>query len=244
MRYLMRFSYDGTLFYGYQKQIDKRTVQGEIESVLNKITNSNIVISASGRTDALVHANNQYAHFDYDKAIDLDKFKYSLNCLLPDDIYIKSISLVSNEFHARYDVLEKTYIYKLNIGEYSPMDRNYIYQYNKSLDIDNMKLAIKKFVGVHNFKSFTTNNPKIKDYNREIYEANISVENNILIFKFRGNGFLQYMVRNMVGFLIEVGCGKRNYNDVVSVLKSEDRTKAGIMASGCGLYLDNVIYKK
>lgn len=243
MRYLIEFSYDGSNFYGYQKQPNKRTVQEEIEKVINKITNENVIINASGRTDSKVHAKGQCAHFDLNKKIDEDKFKHSLNCLLPEDIHIINLKEVNKEFHARYDVKEKIYEYKINIGEYNPMDRNYIYQYNKKLDVEKIKESIKDFIGRHNFKSFTTNNPKIKDYEREIYEATINEKNNIITIEFRGNGFLQYMVRNMVGLLIEIGSGKKDINSVKEILKKENRQEAGIMAPGCGLYLKKVFYK-
>ncbi len=244
MRYFIEFKYDGSNFNGYQKQPNKRTVQEEIEKVINQITNESVVISASGRTDAKVHAKGQCAHFDLNKKIDLNKFKYSMNSLLPKDIYIKNIKKINKEFHARYDVSEKIYEYKINIGEYNPMDRNYIYQYNKKLNIQDMKEAIKNYIGIHNFKSFTKNNPKITNYEREIYEATISEKNNIITIKFRGNGFLQYMVRNMVGLLIEIGNGKKKINSVKEILKKEDRKEAGVMAPGCGLYLKKVYYKQ
>lgn len=243
MRYLIEFSYDGTNFYGYQKQPNKRTVQEEIEKVINRITNENVIINASGRTDSKVHAKGQCAHFDLNKKIEEDKFKYSLNCLLPEDIHIIELQKVSNDFHARYDVLEKIYEYKINTGEYNPIERNYIYQYNKKININDMKEAIKDFIGRHNFKSFTTNNPKIKDYEREIYEAVITEEQDIITIAFRGNGFLQYMVRNMVGLLIEIGNGKKKIESVKEIIKKENRQEAGISAPGCGLYLKKVFYK-
>lgn len=243
MRYFIEFTYDGTNFYGYQKQQNKRTIQEEIEKVINKITNENTTIHASGRTDSKVHAKGQCAHFDLEKKIDLEKFKYSLNSLLPEDIHIIRLKKVNKEFHARYDVKEKIYEYKINVGEYNPIERNYIYQYNKKLNINDMKEAIKSFIGLHNFKSFTTNNPKITNYEREIYEAIITEKNNIITIKFRGNGFLQYMVRNMVGLLIEIGNGKKKIESVKEILKKENRQEAGIMAPGCGLYLKKVFYK-
>ena len=243
MRYLIKFSYDGSQFFGYQKQIDKRTVQGELEKVLSKISNSEVSVSASGRTDALVHAINQYAHFDIDMNIDSNGLFRALNSLLPDDIYVKQVIEVSNDFHARFSVKSKEYIYKINLGEYNPIERNYIYQYNKKLDVKEMNKAIQVFLGKHDFKSFTKNNLEIDDFEREIYEVSIEEKNDILIIKFKGNGFLRYMVRNMVGCLIEVGEGKKSVSDVQKILDFKDRTKAGIIAPACGLYLKNVYYE-
>ena len=134
MRYFMTFSYDGSAFSGYQKQIKERTIQGEIEKALTKINGDiSVSIHASGRTDAGVHAYNQKAHFDLDKEMDLSKLKYSLNSLLPDDIYIRGITIVADDFHARFDALEKTYHYVINMGEYLPVSNDYIYNYGYKL---------------------------------------------------------------------------------------------------------------
>ena len=122
MRYLITFSYDGSKYQGYQKQPSMNTIQDEIEKVLFKLAHEKCVsIHASGRTDAGVHAFNQKAHFDLDENINLDKLKHSINSMLPSDIYVKKVELVKDEFHARFDVKRKEYIYKINIGEYNPI---------------------------------------------------------------------------------------------------------------------------
>lgn len=242
MRYLMTFSYDGTNYYGYQKQKNKNTIQDNIELNLSKIFNKKTLISASGRTDAKVHAINQKAHFDIDKEIDTDKLKYSLNKLINDDIYIKKIEKVDNDFHARFNVKEKEYIYKINIGEYNPIERNYIYEYNKKLDIDNMKEASTYLIGTHNFKSLTKSNPDKSDYIRTIFDIKFELKNNILTIDFIGNGFLRYMVRNIVGLLIEIGENKRKPSEIIEIINSLDRQNSGITAPPQGLYLKNVKY--
>lgn len=242
MRYLIKFSYDGSNFFGYQKQANKRTIQGELERVLSQLSKANVLVSASGRTDALVHAINQYAHFDLDINISCDALKKALNSLLPDDIYIKNVLIVQPHFHARFNVLKKEYIYKINLGEFDPFSRNYVYQYNRELDIDKMLCATKYFRGKHNFKSFTKSNREIIDYEREIYDATISVDNDIMVISFIGNGFLRYMVRNMVGTLISVGEGKTELEEILDIFKCEDRTKAKKTAPANGLYLKNVYY--
>lgn len=243
MRYLIKFSYDGSNFFGYQKQLDKRTIQGEIENVLKMISNEDVHVSSSGRTDALVHAINQFAHFDLNLNISSDNLQKALNSLLPNDIYIKEIRTVSSDFHARFCVKEKEYIYKINVGEYDPFMRNYIYQYNKPLDLEKMRLAIQFFKGKHNFKSFTKTNPDITDYDREIYDVDIERDNDILVIRFKGNGFLRYMVRNMVGTLISVGEGKTSPSEIKQIFEFEDRTKAKKTAPANGLYLNNVYYE-
>lgn len=245
MRYLITFSYDGSKYYGYQKQPKKRTIQETIEAALSKIaSNKPVSIHASGRTDAGVHAYNQKAHFDLEFEIPIERLKYSLNSLLPKDIYIKKIEVVNQEFHARFNVKKKEYIYKLNMGEYNPIEKDYICQWNKKLNVEEMKKAISYFIGIHNFKSFTKGSG-YEDYKRKVIEANIleSYDSDIITFVFVGTGFLRYQIRNMVGTLIEIGEGKRNSSDIVRILKEEDRRKAGITAPPCGLYLKDVFYQ-
>lgn len=240
MRYFMRFSYNGSKFNGFQKQVDKRTVQGDLESVLSKIFNENIRVVASGRTDAGVHAYNQCLHFDSSKEVDFDKLKFSLNSLLH-NIYVKELYSVPDDFHARYDCTKKEYSYKINVGEFDPIYEEYIYQYNKSLDIEKMKDACMYLIGEHDFRSFTSLDYE-KNCVRTIYSIDISIENDIIYIDFVGNGFLKYMVRNMVGLLIEVGSNNRNVEDVKKILDSMDRKEAGICAPSMGLYLANVYY--
>ena len=246
MRYLMTFTYDGSKFFGYQKQPRERTVQKELEDALKQINGGkNVLVCASGRTDALVHALNQKAHFDLDTKITTDKLLRGLNSILPEDIYVKKIEEVSDEFHARFDAIGKEYIYKINMGDYDPLERNYCFQYNSKLDVVSMERGLKYLEGEHNFKSFTKVNDEIVDYVRKISQTSIvrdPKDVNKIIITFVGTGFLRYMVRNMVGLLIEIGEGKRKPEDVLEILKCEDRTLAGKTAPACGLYLRNVFY--
>ncbi len=246
MRYLMTFSYDGTNFNGYQKQPKVRTVQLTIENALKQINNNKKVdLHSSGRTDSKVHAINQKAHFDLDMTITIEKLHKALNSLLPEDVYIKKIEQVSDDFHARYSAIGKEYVYQINMGEYNPLERNYVYQYNKKLDVSEMERAMKYIEGTHNFKSFTKLDEEKDDYVRTLSCANIirdSKDINKIILVFIGTGFLRYMVRNIVGTIIEIGEGKRKSEDIINILKAQDRTKAGKTANPEGLYLRNVFY--
>ena len=246
MRFFMTFAYDGTNFVGFQKQPRGRTIQNEIETALTKLNSNNKVsIVATGRTDAGVHALNQKAHFDLIRDYDEEYLRNSLNKLLPEDIYVKSIDKVDLDFHARFNVKAKEYIYRINLGEYDPLNRNYVYQYNKRLDLTEMERALKYLEGTHNFKSFTKSSADIDNYVRTINQATlIRNEKNLdeVVISLIGDGFLRYMVRNIVGLLIEVGEGKRKSEDVYEILKVEDRTEAGITAPACGLYLKDVFY--
>ncbi|MDD5826940.1 MAG: tRNA pseudouridine(38-40) synthase TruA [Bacilli bacterium] len=246
MRYFMTFSYDGSDFRGYQKQPKGRTVQGEIESVLKKINGDKLVkITATGRTDAGVHALNQKAHFDFEEKMDIEKLLHSMNSMLPEDIYIKHIEEVSDNFHARFDATGKEYIYQINMGEYNPLERKYVYQHNKKLDVVEMQRAMKYLEGTHNFRAFTKVDEEKDDYVRTLSQTNLLrdlKDVNKITLVFIGTGFLRYMVRNMVGTLIEIGEGKRRSEEIIDILKSEDRTQAGKTANPEGLYLRNVFY--
>lgn len=246
MRYFITFSYDGSKFNGYQKQPDKITVQGEIEKALKKI-NSNEAVSlvSSGRTDAGVHAYNQHAHFDLNVSLPCDKLKDSLNGLISKSIYVIDLKEVSNKMHARYDATAKEYIYIINMGPYNPIEKDYVYQYNKKLDIAEMERALKYLEGTHDFRSFVKIDEEKENYTRTILNTSLirDMKNvNHITISFLGTGFMRYMVRNMVGMLIEIGEGKYRSEKIIDILDAKDRTKAGICAPACGLYLKDVYY--
>ena len=247
MRYLITFSYDGSKFKGYQKQPGLKTIQTDIEKALKKInSNKPVSIHASGRTVALVHAMNQKAYFVLNINIKEEKLKHSLNSLTSEYIYIKKIEKVSDDFHARFNVRAKEYIYKINMGEYNPIEKDYIYQYNKRLDLAEMERALKYLEGTHDFKSFSKSDEEKEDFVRTIVQTNL-VRNmkdvNKFYLSFVGTGFLRYQVRNMVGVLIEVGEGKRKSEDILTIIEAKDRRKAGITANPEGLYLKDVYYR-
>ena len=246
MRYFITFSYDGSKYSGYQKQPKGRTIQGELEKVLKKInSNKPVNVSASGRTDAGVHALNQRAYFDLDNDFEESRLKTSLNGLLPKDIYVKNVEKVSNDFHARFNVRAKEYIYKINMGEYNPIELDYVYQYNNKLNVAEIERALKYLEGTHNFKSFTKADDEKEDYNRTIIKTNVirsTKDINKITISILGTGFMRYMVRNIVGLLIEIGEGKRKSEDIFEIIEAEDRTKAGKTAPAAGLYLKDVYY--
>ena len=246
MRYFITFSYDGSKYSGYQKQPKKKTIQGEIEKALKQLNaGKDVSLVASGRTDAGVHAYNQRAHFDLQTKITPDKIKLGLNSLIPDDIYVKKVFEIDEEFHARFNVKAKEYIYKINMGGYNPIEKDYIYQYNKKLDISEMERALKYLEGTHNFKSFVKIDEEKDDYVRTIVQTSLvrDVKSvNQITISILGTGFMRYMVRNIVGMLIEIGEGKYKSEDIINILKAQDRTKAGLCAPACGLYLNDVYY--
>jgi len=243
MRYRIDFSYDGTNFNGYQLQPNLRTVQGELEkavSYLNKQTYTQV--QSSGRTDKGVHALNQVAHFDLMIDTTLDKIKRGLNSNLPDDIHVIKVRKVSKNFHARFNCNKKEYIYRINIGEYNPMERNYIYQYNRPLDINKMKEAIKYFEGTHDFTSFVSSEDERENKVRTIIATDIKEKKDIIEISFQADGFMKYQVRNMVGLLIAIGSHKKEVSDVGKIIEAKDRTKSVKTAAAEGLYLKKVWY--
>lgn len=241
-RYLIDFSYSGANFSGYQKQPGKRTVQDEIEKVLSRINNNSVKLTSSGRTDALVNAIHQKAHFDLDKKIGAYKLNGALNSYLPDDIYVNSVTKVDNLFHARYMVKSKTYEYLINTGDYNPLLRTHVYQYCKPLNIRKMKKAVKYFIGKHDFTTFVSAEDKKQDKVREIYDASVDEKEGIIKITFKGSGFLKYQVRNMVGTLIKIGEEKVLPDIILSLLEKKDRKCAFLCAPAQGLTLTDVKY--
>lgn len=241
MRFLIKFSYDGTNYSGYQKQPGLNTIEGKLEEALTKINNGvKTTITSTGRTDKKVHALSQYGHADIKVSITEYKLKRALNSNLPEDIHVIDTKIVNDNFHARYNVAEKTYKYIMNLGEYNPIERNYVFQYNYKLNINAMKKAIKYFKGTHDFRAFVTDNKEKENCIRTITETNIEEDNNKLTITFTGNGFMRYQVRNMIGILIKVGENKLDPNKIKEIIESKDRLKAGKTAPAEGLYLVDV----
>ena len=160
------FSYDGSKFVGYQIQNEGRTVQEELIKAVEKINGEKTKIDASGRTDRGVHALEQNACFKTTRTMQESEWLKALNGLLPDDIYIKSVVFEKEDFHPRFDVKQKTYLYKINLGEYNPFERDYVYQLNKNIDLDKFIQASKLFIGKHDFRCFCANEDAV-DYSFE-----------------------------------------------------------------------------
>lgn len=243
MKYLITFSYNGNYFKGYQKQKNLKTVQGCLEKYLTMLNDNEVVVTSSGRTDVYVHAINAKAHFTLDKNIKEYNIKTFLNRRLNGEIYIKDVVKVDDNFHARYDVIKKEYRYYINMGEFNPIEKDYVYQYNKKLDINKMRKASKLFIGEHDFRSFCSNEKEKANCIRNIYNIKIIKHNNKLELVFIGNGFLKHMVRNIVGILIKVGNGLFTTYEVETILEEKTRKHNTKPVPGNGLYLWNVYYK-
>ncbi|MBD8070919.1 tRNA pseudouridine(38-40) synthase TruA [Bacillus sp. PS06] len=236
-------AYDGTSFFGYQIQPNKRSVQETVESILSKMHKCPIHIVGSGRTDAKVHAVGQVIHFDTPLDIAVNRWKKALNSLLPEDIVVHNVEEVSTDFHARFNVVKKEYRYKLS---HTPtrdvFNRHYAYHYPYQLDLESIKEAMRYLIGTHDFTSFCSAKTEVKDKVRTLYQVELLEERDEYIFRFVGNGFLYNMVRILVGTLLEVGQGKIKPQDIQGMLLQQDRSLAGKTAPGHGLYLWKVTY--
>ena len=245
MRYFVVCSYDGTDFIGWQHQETGRSMQDEIEKVLSKILNEPIKIYASGRTDAKVHAFGQTFHFDVSKEIeDVGKTLYSFNRLLPPDITFNELSDVEDDFHARFDATSKAYLYVISTSGHDVFNRNYRYELNRYLNVDAMKEASEIFVGTHCFQNFTSKEKDEQNFVRTINRFQFGALNECILIKVWGNGFMRYMVRMIVGTLIEVGLGKLTVNDVKDLLEKNPRSVVSYKAPPQGLYLESVQYEE
>lgn len=240
MRYLVELSYDGSNFNGFQRLNDERSVQGELEHALSIINKADVEVKGAGRTDKGVHALGQRAHFDLDVDVPIDRLKTALNDILPGDIRIISIEKVTQDFHARFNVTKKVYEYKINTGEYDVFKNNYYYQYKYDFNIDILKEVASLFIGVHNFKNFVSG--ERDNYEAIIYNIDINKDNDIITITFEGKSFYRYMVRNLVGAMLDVARGKATIEDVKNMLDNYDIDKHLSCAPANGLYLNKIYY--
>ncbi len=236
--------YDGSNFAGYAIQKQERTIQNEIQEVLKRITKEDITIYGSGRTDAKVHANGQVIHFDTNLDISIVQWKKAINSYLPKDIHVMSVEKVSNNFHARFSAIEKKYVYIVSSDEYNPLERNYVYQLCDFINVKKMQQAAKLFVGEHDFRNFCANEEnEVESFVRNIKSIDIITKSKRIYFVFRGNGFLRYMVRNIVGTFLAIAQEKISEDDIKQRLDSTSRNIIPFRAPAEGLYLDEVSYK-
>ncbi len=237
--------YDGTKYDGWQKQGNtKNTISQKFDDLLNKMTNENIEIIGSGRTDAGVHAYKQIANFYTNSNMSLFQMKKYINNYLPKDIVVINIEEADDRFHSRLNAKSKKYLYRIcNQEEQKVFERNYVYHYPKNLNIEKMKKATKYLIGEHDFASFSTTKKTKKSTIRTIYSIDIFYENDEIRLLYHGNGFLYNMVRILTGTLIQIGEGTMNMDDLKEIMESKERGKAGFTAPGQGLFLVDVLYE-
>lgn len=236
--------YDGTKYKGWQRLGDSdNTIQHKIETVLSKMAEENIEITASGRTDAGVHATNQVANFRTESTMSTHKMRSYCYEYLPEDIVVKSVEEVDMNFHARYNAKVKKYVYNIcNNKAHNVFNRKYEYHIPQPLNIEKMRKASEYLIGEHDFQSFTTLKTKKKSTIRNIYTINILNEGGNIEISIQGNGFMKNMVRLIVGTLVEVGLGERPADGINDILDKKERKYSGHIAPAKGLFLDEVNY--
>ncbi len=234
-------AYEGTRYLGWQKTAMGRSIEEELEKVLAQILRHPVALQAASRTDAGVHAKGQVINFFTDVEISLDRLQKSLNSLLPGDISVLKIEEADPSFHPTLGSRGKEYRYSVCLGPAQlPFHRNFSWHFAYPVNVEEMKKAAALLKGRHDFSAFT--NERQEDNVREIFDIVIEPEEEGLKIRVSGNNFLYKMVRNIVGTLLYVGCGKLSADEIPAILKSKDRTRAGVTAPAQGLVLNEVFY--
>ena len=239
-RYFLSLKYNGAGYAGFQVQENAQTIQGEVEKALNIYTKKKIVLTGSSRTDAGVHAQCNFFHFDFDGEL-TDKHLYHLNAILPAAISLERIWKVHPTAHCRFDAIGREYAYHIYAQKDPFLDgRAWFYPY--PMDLDALNEAARSILGKHDFTSFAKKKSQVKTHMCEISHCLWKKEGGHLIFEVKGNRFLRGMVRGLVGTMVKVGRGKMSIYEFENVLLSKDNTMADFAAPACGLYLQNVTY--
>lgn len=238
MNYKMKLQFEGTRYLGWQKQkTNSNTVQGKLESVLEKLFEEKIQVIGGSRTDSGVHALEYIANFNAKQNLEPKKVQEYLAMYLPDDIRIIEISFTNDRFHARYNSKSKTYLYKIDNSAYgSVFEKRFAWHIDKELDIEKMQEAALLIIGKHDFKGFT-NKSKNKNTVRNVQDIKIQKNGEIVEIFVKGESFLLNMVRIIVGTLKEVGLSERSIESINEIFETKDREIAGERAVAKGLFL-------
>jgi len=239
--YKLFLSYDGTDYHGWQRQPKKRTIQGTLENALEEILRKKTSLIGAGRTDAGVHASGQVAHFKTKTSMKEDEIFRALNSVLPRDIRVNYLSIAQADFHARKSAKSKIYQYRiLNARDASPFLIRYTLHWASPIDVESMKKAAPIFIRKHDFTPFSSN--RLLHPVREITLSEIRKKGKEIVYTVEANGFLRYMVRTIVGTLLEIGRGKITPEEIDEIFKEGKRSQAGPTAPARGLCLIKVNY--
>ncbi len=252
MKLFLKLKYLGTDFCGYQVQRDKRTVQGELTRAARELFSYDCDITGCSRTDSGVHANTfcvtvaKKGENDIVTDIEISKIPRAMSAHLPEDISVFEATLVDSDFHPRYDVKYKEYIYRIYNGNVrDPFENGRSFYVPQTLDdeaVERMNKAASHFIGSHDFSAFMAQGSSVESTVRNVVYAEVTREGDIITFKVAADGFLYNMVRIMAGTLISVGLGKIKESDIPEIILSCNRERAGMTAAAHGLYLNRVIY--
>ena len=239
-RVMLTVAYDGTAYHGWQVQPNGVTIEGELNRVLRDLTGEEIQVIGASRTDAGVHGLCNIAVFDTESNIPGEKFSYALNQRLPEDIKVVDSCEVAEDFHPRHVSSKKTYEYKIYNAKFpDPTKRLYSHFTYTPLNVEKMQEAATYLIGEHDFKSFCAPAAVVETTVRTLYKAEVIQDEEYIRIRVQGNGFLYNMVRIIVGTLMEVGSGKRQPEDIKTILEAKDRNAAGPTAPARGLMLIN-----
>ncbi|MBI1806196.1 MAG: tRNA pseudouridine(38-40) synthase TruA [Ignavibacteria bacterium] len=233
--------YDGTNYVGWQRQENGKSIQGEIESVLQRILQERVNVIGAGRTDAGVHARGQVANFRTETKRSSQEMLGAFNALLPEDIVIHEIEQVPLEFHARYSARERRYSYLLTKTP-TALQRQHSWYVKYELEIDLMKRAAEAITGTHDFESFCKANSDVEHYRCTVTSASWNEEGTLLQLTISADRFLHGMVRALVGTMVDVGRGYISFDEFLRIFEKKNRTEAGMAAPAKGLVLEAVMY--
>ncbi|WP_136668331.1 tRNA pseudouridine(38-40) synthase TruA [Flavobacterium sp. H122] len=241
MRYFIEFAYKGTNYHGWQYQPNAISVQETLNKVFSTLLQEEIEIVGAGRTDSGVHASQMFGHFDTEKQIDRAKLKQRANSFLPKDIAIFRILPVHDEAHARFDATSRTYHYYITSLK-DVFTTETVWYNHQPLDIESMNEACKVLFDHIDFECFSKTHTDVHTFNCKITEAYWRKENNQLIFTITADRFLRNMVRAIVGTMVDIGTHKITKQDLVTIIESKDRRKAGFSVPAQGLFLSKITY--
>ena len=239
--YKLTIQYDGTNYAGWQIQENAASVQEVIRDSIKQILQSDINLIGAGRTDAGVHALGQVANFNVSQHLDLSRFKYSLNAVLPKDISIIKIETVEEDFHSRFSAKKRSYIYLIS-NQKSPFFERYSYTYFSELKPERLNDLSSTLMGKKDFTSFSKINTEVQNKICEVYEARWRRQKNLLIFYIEANRFLYGMVRAIVGSLLKAYSSEDDQNYLTNILNQKDRGVAADAVQAKGLFLYKVKY--
>ena len=242
----LTIAYDGTNYAGWQRQLGVDTIQARLEAAVAEIEGNHVTVHGAGRTDSGVHALGQVASFQINHGITTSALRRALNAKLPEDIRVRDVETVSGLFHARFNARCKSYRYRINRATIpNPMENRFAWHIGDALDLAVMRQAAVALVGRHDFRSFqtATSGAELKTTVRTVFAIEIHLKpEQIVTIDVVGDGFLRYMVRTIVGTLVEVGLGRREATEMPDVLLAKSRDLAGPTAPALGLCLVSVVY--
>jgi tRNA pseudouridine38-40 synthase len=243
MRFKLSLEYVGTRYHGWQVQKNARTVQGELQRAVEIATGTNrFELYGSGRTDAGVHALRQVAHLEIDTKLPADRLRFAINDELPADINLLSLERAPHRFHARHGAVGRSYLYQVSRRR-SAFAKPFIWWIKDELDAAQMRRAAQAFVGLHDYRSFSADDPEDKSTQVKIDEVEVGEDGDLILIRIRGSHFIWKMVRRMVGILVEVGRGALPADEVARLLRQPSDLPAKFTAPPSGLFLESVLYE-